>query len=383
MKNKPLSIIAVLMIVIIAIIPMQKTFALSNSTELSSVEIPSEELQAKEDISIKKYNTLMEEWSKGIGYLSDTEGVFPDFFCGSYIDEQKNLVIQTNRMDDEVLSYFRSRIELEDVAFELADNTYRSLLDEHDRIAEIINDYQRDEFINQIVAVGLSIKDNSVKIYLSCEIDENIRLEIFNRVSTYNSIVFEDNCGEDVFTSSYVYPGMKISTRSAGYWATDSSGNLGVVTAGHYLTVGDTISVGGVTFGSVTSKVYGSGADGAFVKRTNTNYLPSRYVMNWGFQLQSGSVIVLPVGSTIYARGYASGIICGSVTDNDYTNHAGLQHCVKTDVASTGGDSGGTVAGGGTTSLRQLAGVMSCLNDGCMVYSKATNINYQLAVSVY
>ena len=194
---------------------------------------------------------------------------------------------------------------------------------------------------------------------------------------------------------SAVEPGTAISNRSAGFWAYDSNGNLGIVTSPHTtITSGMSIAINGVTFGNASQPYCGGTTDAVFVRRTNTMFTPTRYVSGWEFNLKSTSTITLAENSYIYKKGTATGCTLGTIVDNQYdfswTQNGILkqfENCVLTTANTDGGDSGGIVAGGGSSSSRYVAGIVIAMNGATgpapMIYCSANNIKYVLGVSVY
>lgn len=103
---------------------------------------------------------------------------------------------------------------------------------------------------------------------------------------------------------------------------------------------------GGTAFGYAEQFNLDESVDAVFVKRTNTNFTPSRYVQGHGFSLVSNSYVSLPVGATVYSRGNTSKNKTGTVLDVNYScslSGYSFTDMVKASNSVDGGDSVGIV----------------------------------------
>lgn len=224
----------------------------------------------------------------------------------------------------------------------------------------------------------------------------NLAREVENslsELSDFDNIKIITGVGH-ITPAATVQPGSIISNRSVGFWAKDSSGNIGIVTAPHdSISKGDTIKINGTTFGTASTPYWGDTVDAVFIKRTNSSFTVSRAVTGANFSLVDDSCIMLSVGSSTYSSGKSSGYKTGSVLDNNYSDtfsstsgsSVKLKSCVVTSAPCQGGDSGGVVAGGGgTISGRYVAGIIAAHTaSGEQVYTKMVNIKSKLGVTVY
>lgn len=120
-------------------------------------------LVQKESIADNKLDRILDEWSINDGF-SDYETDFPSFYGGAFIDENKNLVIQVTSLDDEVIKYFESLIDTNDVVFHEVKYSYKELLEQMDAISQSIGKNSRMAGIN---GVSISQKNNQVNVYYS------------------------------------------------------------------------------------------------------------------------------------------------------------------------------------------------------------------------
>lgn len=99
----------------------------------------------------------------------------------------------------------------------------------------------------------------------------------------------------------------------------------------------------------------------------------------------SNAYTSLAVGSTTYSKGKSSGCQTGEVIDTNYTTSYGISNCVVTSAPCASGDSGGIVAGSGTSSSRYVAGIVTGKQGTTdyVIYVKAGNIISTLGISVY
>lgn len=365
-------------------------YAADISTDTASLE----ELQTLENESNQKYNTLLLAWAYDPEYVDDVYADFPSFYGGAYLNDTKELVIQVTSLDAEVIAYFENLIDLTNVIFEKVDYPYSQLVEEHDAIVEALASTSDDALTDSISAVGIAMQDNAVALYVdlpnaglnATSLDDEIEREL----SGFENIKIIEGIGR-AQTAAAVKPGSSISNRSVGFWAKDSSGNIGIVTAPHStIAKGDTIKINGTTFGTASTPYFSGKVDAVFIKRTNTSFSVSRAVAGANFSLVDDSYTILSVGSSTYSSGVTCGYQTGTVLDTNYTitysdKNVTLTSCVLTDAPCYFGDSGGVVAGGGgTTSGRYVAGIITGKTDiDYQVYVKMVNIKSTLGVTVY
>jgi hypothetical protein len=354
------------------------------------VAVLSPELQAKENEANDKYNKLLAFWAYEPLYVDDVIADFPDFYGGSYIDDNKNLIIQTTGQSKNYIGYFEDIIDLSNVNFEEVKYSYTELKSEHSTITKKMNRASEDELISSISGVGISFPNNSITLYV-VSTSAKFAYEVKNAISAFENIEVITTSSKDTACATAVEPGTKIINsshqRSIGFWAYDGNNNLGIITAPHgSISAGDTIKIGNLTFGTAGTPHYSGNTDAVFVRQTNTtDFTATRYNSGWGFNLKSNGYIALAVGSTTYSRGITSMCQSGTITDINYSTSTGLNSCVVTSAPCDNGDSGGMVAGGGTSSSRYIAGIMTAKQGGTnyVIYVKASNILSNLGVSVY
>lgn len=344
--------------------------------------------QEKEDEANEKYNVLLKKWSLNPEHYTDENCDFPDFYGGCYINENKDFVIKVTACDKEVISYFGALIDLENVSFEKVEYSLETLLEEKAALVEkIISTSAQSNAIN---GVGISQIENAITVEANSVSETLVKLSESDRRSFIDDLTEFENVIITYVDSATaactdVIPGTSIGNRSVGFWATDSSGNLGIVTAPHAsLSQGDTLYYYGSVFGVCQTPYFGDDLDAVFVKRTNTAMTPEVYVPGWGYEMRGSAI--LAVGSQIYGYGKTSGTITGTIVDPYYTSiYSGVSvSCVNTNASCQGGDSGGPVVGGTTTAYKSLLGiVISRTGAGYMNYCKAPTILSELNLRMY
>ena len=388
MKKVIFTIVAIL--ILFVVLGMTKTGIFASDNRSVLPEIPTEQEQIKEDIANKKYNRLLSEWAYDSRFVDDVYAEFPSFYGGAYINCDKDLVIQVTSINDEITSYFKNIIDLEDVIFEEVKYPYDRLVKDHDLIADRILCNIEDNYNQRVSGIGISIPENKITVYL--EISQNDFESEPNYSLLVNEVIKDTEEIKYVFDTekcvpaTTIQPGTYIANRSVGFWANDSSGNIGIVTAPHNtISSGSTIYINGTTFGTAGTAYYSGSVDGVFIKRTNSSFTESRVVSGWGFSLVSSGYTTLAVGSTTYSKGVTSGAQTGQVVDINYTTTYGITNCVVSSATCASGDSGGIVAGGGSYSSRYVAGIVTGTRggDSYQIYIKANNLLSTLGVSVY
>ena len=160
-----------------------------------------EEAAAKEDAAGRKYNALLTEWAEDPRYPSDTRANFPSFYGGAYINNDKELVIQTTELSEDILDYFTARIDLQDVRFEKVEYPFAQLLKEKEQIAAQIKSFTGGAAIVQLSGVGISIVRNSVCLHLvlSDKADkEAVWAEVRKNISAFPNLVLVSEDKEDI-----------------------------------------------------------------------------------------------------------------------------------------------------------------------------------------
>lgn len=363
----------------------------------NQVSVAYDSLRAKENLANEKYNKLLKAWSFNQEYVSDTYANFPEFYGGAYINFNKDLVIKVTVLNNEIEEYFAKLIDLENTEFEVVEYSYRRLIEEKDNLVDKMNSFSPNLSTLNVCGVALNVEDNALDLYIENPIN-SMGMSVYRKndiscLTSFANINLYYSSEKDSVLSD-VQPGNIIDDRSIGFWATKSNGVIGVVTAPHdTIYSGETIYRGGSVFGIAETPHFGGSLDAVFIRRTNTNFTPSRVPYGFSIPLRSNSCAILAVGSTVYSSGRISGGQIGTVVSTNYSASFDLSSGATITISDLGmisstgepGDSGGLVAGGGDASSICVVGIINARNNSNrrMTYVKATNIFSALGVYPY
>lgn len=386
--------------------------------------------------SSEKYDYLLRNWSDDPEWPDDRNANFPDFYGGAYINDEGELVIQVTSLNEEVISYFADLIDLEHVHFSEVKYSLHELFEAQEMINDILTSNDTDASIrDSINGTGISIENNTVNVYVSsdscvgpvsildtyseyandlCSIDF-VKLD-FADWSTEGAridILEQDLELQNTISGILVQPGAPILLRvgssssylisSVGCWVKDSRGDIGILTAAHDDAYKGQSAFASKTgerpdeyFGTVSTRMFEGAVDAAYVRRDSISFNPITYIDGWDFNLKAASKL-MAVGDEIYKRGIGSGVRRGKVRDiyfnpkaNDSSGTVQISDAVLTDCVARSMDSGGIVAGGGSTSSRYVAGIISggvwessTQEEAYMYYSKVPSILRAFDLTLY
>lgn len=344
--------------------------------------------------------------------ISDQEQKYPDYYGGSYIDENGNLVVYvTDETAEQTIAVLAESLGNSTVYKECnySFNELHSIMD-------TINNFMRNP-TNKALATNIRqfcILDaqNIVEVKIRDISDEQI--ELFKKeIVDSDAIVFkkikaeastqlppqdtaENNLAETTRASVSVNPGSKImsyllgdSYATAGYRVKDSVGNVGFVTAGHYpqFTGFGIITESKTDLGTCSILLYGNEQDSAFIKVypevTPTNTLN-------GTSNTLSTIISEPgAGTTINKNGAKTGATSGSIVSTSWSGYIDSYYysdVVKASYNCDRGDSGAPVYSYvSSTGTRYTVGMHIGKNydDGSGLYLKANQIARDMNVTRY
>lgn len=148
------------------------------------------------------------------------------------------------------------------------------------------------------------------------------------------------------------------------------------MTAGHIGSVGDHVSYGGYSMGTITEKQESGSVDAALIlKGQNSNTFNFSNTVSDGkeFGYNGGS---FPKNTVIYAYGVTSTSVTGKITSTSYSNtFAGISFTdlILTDATSQPGDSGGPVLTSYSNNY-SIIGAIKGTAGGNLVYVNMKNI---------
>lgn len=276
--------------------------AVIDSITNAKTTISDEEKQALDD-NKALYKAVVTKDKKG-------KSKYADFFAGSYIDDNENLVVQFTK-DANQTEINNSMENVSDSAdIEIVKYSYEDICSQHEKDSAIVGEIsyavkhntateQEKAVIENLISIGLSEKDNCNIVTLK-KVTEKTKNDFINCVGDKNVIFKESNAKENIDCKTVIKPGSSFAIcktsgktdiyyygRSVGarmeYNKADGSTIYGFLTAGHcvdengqlvYYKSGNNY----VKFGKVSLYKYSGCADAAFLKHTNTtDFSTSRY----------------------------------------------------------------------------------------------------------
>ena len=258
-----------------------------------------------------------------------------DEYGGMYIDENQELhVLVTSDIFQKSLSK------------ELKTNTKYHIDKAKFSLKELECQYEiiSDLLINQ--------KNNYREVYIDEELNRVIVNLLYGEkyskqlISLVSDEIFVVEYGEEdsePILDIAVGPGYSITTCTIGYPAKIGS-VVGFVTAGHCFKKIDDVAYNnaGIKIGVVVIRYHSNSADVAFIKRTNTNYVPSKKAVYSKETIDGSSISYLTQGATIHLEGIISKHQTGTVTSTS-TTVGNYTKRIRSTYKATGGDSGGTL----------------------------------------
>ena len=367
MKRRIISISLLFAILFCASVP--KAFASDNT---SVIPDNLDQLPA-----LEAYNTLY------ASFAMDDFGdyIFPDEYGGEYINDNNQLVIllvdRTNELEESYAARCGGNendvVQFQDAEFSLNDlislqkdmrNSYAEMgvqLTSIDCIENQIDVYVPEDspLIAQTFTRAKSAKESALSTYFNDAVNIIVSNED-DYVSPQAAPAAYELSNEARATNAYGGWFMKnsVGTVTAGFCGT-YNGYAAVVSCGHDMTVGDTMSrvnAYGTTldssFGTVSKKQYANRGYGDYSIVTLSGYAATNKITYNGTNYSiTGNQYSAPVGTTIYKIGYTTGLTSGSIQSNysdmesSGESYAGMYiyGIIRTSASSASGDSGGPV----------------------------------------
>ena len=332
----------------------------TDSKNAAAEKIDPVDYREKESAAYNIYMAMLTEWSEDKDNVSDLTADYPDYYGGSYINENHDFVIQVVGPVDDAIADLSRFIDTDGVIFEEVKYTYNQLQEEADRIAAEMQT-SGTKAAEAVSLVGIAGKENSMLIYIkNAKGKSSDNSDLLEGITDFENVIVvntdekeqeydSDSIVSDTAVSFTLYPGDRGTTEnsyfSAGFWCTDILGRLGVVTASYNgAYTNNAVSFGGTYFGTCTNSQIGGGVDAAFVLRENTSIYPTNFVPGHNILLSNVMASTVPIGMTVYTRGCMSGAQTGVVEAvNVYTSY-GMGGLFLTSNNCLYGDKGGIAA---------------------------------------
>lgn len=214
--------------------------------------------------SISKYtknlNSSFESFSITRSLVYET---YPDYYGGCFVDDNRNIVILSKEDNEKVRQDLVQRLGTDNFLIRLCAYSYNELKDVYRQIQNFWLNDANDKICNRATLVCFGINDvsNTVEINLLNCSDENIQL-FKNNVLDSPMISFAKAHGEIEITMD-INPAAEIRSKgyaaSVAYRAMKSGGKYGFVTAGHFVSVGDTVKIGATPVAVCRNSKYSNG----------------------------------------------------------------------------------------------------------------------------
>lgn len=278
----------------------------NDSKELCEIEPEG----AAQETALCAFDKLMGSFNNNLQSRSYETQEYPTWFGGAYIDSDSRLVVKTTDVN---LNIFNGLNNIEVSPCEYSMNEFNILTD---KITQLAN--EGDSFIlENVIMYGEDIPSNSYVIGLR-DNSEQVRMTFLNKISSSPFIKFV-KCSDMRLTSAPLkcaseianYDKAKPTAATMGYRARKADGTVGIVTVGHFISKGQTLSLRNKTaIGECLDSRNNDGLlDAAFCKITNKDYSPSNeieFMVDAAKDTLSTDLAQPPTGSIVNMVGYKS-----------------------------------------------------------------------------
>lgn len=337
----------------------------------------------------------------------NSEKSYADYYGGSYINENGNLVIQLCDATNVKQQKLR-KVTSDAVIFEEVENSYKSLDEKIEKSSTILIELEKQnaagelsgelkELVDCIVGMGTKVEKNRNVVYMT-DISEKMQTAYFKYFGD-DSVIFEKSVpikssatlmpqGSGIViradTGASLGPRMKYLRNNGNYVK-------GFMTAGHAtVAYGDNVSFEKapgkyISVGCVIKRQCRGSVDAAFVMLDQTSYEASRYAKYINSSGATGESYKMcaectyadipAIGQTVYKSGVTTYLTSSQVDSVNYTAHYEdgdvLTKMIKTKTCmSAPGDSGANVFTKEHGSVYESVGLISGAAEGeCSVIS--------------
>lgn len=346
--------------------------------------LPEAGMQSEAYQSYEKLMELLSPQTRSTGSAQ-----YPDYYGGSYVDDNGKLVVLLASSDVNIRSAGNMKEQLtgNHVIYKNCTYSYNALNSVVSQITEKAENGV--PFIYDNVGMfGIDDENNSVLVGLYDNSVDAIT-QFKNKVANSPTIRFVQcspiqnhalNCADSI--------GATFSRASVGYRAKDKSGNPGIVTAGHFIVANQQLCepIGFQAIGVCTQSRLDDGLiDAAFCTISATNYMPTNriaYMTNPAADTLSVDLAQPPANLYVNMVGMRSKrqsgkVYVASMNVVDSNNKRILTDVILAEYATQHGDSGGIVyALTSSTNKRSTVGI----NKGSTVVNGKT---YGVCIKAY
>lgn len=325
--------------------------------------------------------------------------LFPDYYGGSYIDKNGELVI---------LICGDTAIYRNNLTLRMASNNFRTkecaysyayLRNTIDTLNKLILDKRNEAIVKKIGVEGVTLLDKENRIEIRIKNCNPDKIPLFKSHIMDNSVLLFKNSEGKASLDSDLRLGAGInngkSYGSIGYRARSNSGKSGFVTSGHgFVSTGMPVYEGVMAYGNIIGSVNQTqnmgDLDAAFVEVTNSSY----YVMNitnWGSETLTAAFDYFTEGIYVCKEGAGANQVVGGYITSTYSSgyfpnaelgyDVYLTGLVSATYPAIGGDSGSPVYNRDGT--KYILGIHTGRYQGLSYYVPATRINSRYGLTVY
>lgn len=296
---------------------------------------------------------------------------YPDYYGGSYINEDGKLVVF---LKGEVKNAKATLIKLigdNDIIYIKGNYSYTELNNVLTKISLFIDSKKNPQIADNIKYYYLNDFENNVVVELDRSNEMEIK-EFKSEVANFSGIVFKQCTRE--FQDHSLSPGSSIGTpkgtASMGYRATRFNTD-GFVTAGHAYNTGDPAYYNNTLIGSCDFSIQGGSVDAAFISITNFSIVPNNgNLIGEEYNIWAGDNVT-KLGETIaQSEGYIT-------STNANVNAGGISYTDMGEATylSASGDSGGPVY---LTNSKKVIGIHKGSTAFTSIFVKVDNIASKL-----
>lgn len=328
-------------------------FAESNRTESSKVNIKDASIQEQ---AYADYLELLKSLDASATRNISSSTDFPEYYGGCYINEEGNLVVLIKEEKHEYAQRFLTRSLSSSIKYETCQYSYNELQQVVDEIRQKAS--AGNEFLfNNVSLYGISEKENSVEVGLLNNTPSVIQ-EFKKQICDSKTIKFCNSgklildSGIDCASEIKTHRDGKVHGASVGYRAKDKDGNIGIVTAGHFIKKDEILNdANDIPIGKCLYSKDENYIDAAFCSITTKDYVPTNrilYMEDVDKDTLSTTLAQPPAGSYVNMVGKSSKRSSGTIYNASYDVLNASQQTILKDVilarySSDDGDSGGIV----------------------------------------
>jgi streptogrisin B len=319
-----------------------------------------------ESIANAQYNMLLDSM-RGVSDVTSLEDcmVYPEYYGGSYIDEDGNLVVcVTNSAPEEIaIADIHAAIGATDIQTKRVQYSYSELYSGWDEISQIMlqlssgietENYAPEQYIAAELISSVYIKEDLNTVIVEISDIDDVKIDAVKEAFPDMPFLSFEEGYTTVNTATAWKPGAGLYTStgnglSTGYpvYFTTSSGekNYGFVSAGHGFSTGNYayISSGGTVLAQCVSSQDSGTVDAAVMKITNSSYTMSAHTTYNSITLTAGGYTIPATGGSVFKEGATTGLTAGTVTSLNSTYSDDHTDMIRTSALNLRGDSGGVM----------------------------------------